>query len=390
MTSVASSAPAIQAAVEAIARDWASARPERQRRRELDPADFTRLVDAGFLLTGVPVEAGGIIESIPASTRAVAELLRTLAHADSSVALVAAMHPVVLATTGWLALPEAPPPYTDAWAAQRRWAFQTATEGAWWGTITSEPGSGGDMRKTKAVARRAEDGTFRLSGQKHFGSGSGITAFMMTTALPEREAEPDIFFIDMRGLPWDGSAGVTLTAPWDGFGMTATQSHAMLFADMPVQRVDWPDFGARTEAALPVGGFGACLFTAVIVGIVEEALATATRQLGTRYASLRPYEQVEWTRARTEGWLIEQAYEGMLRATETANGRGTLIGKTAIAELAESVLARLPKVVGGGAYSRQSPFGFWYEDVRALGYLRPPWGFAYDQLHAAAAPLPTD
>jgi hypothetical protein len=57
--------------------------------------------------------------------------------------------------------------------------------------------------------------------------------------------------------------------------------------------------------------------------------------------------------------------------------------KTAIAELAESVLHRISKVIGGGTFSRTSPFGYWYEDVRALGFLRPPWGLAYDQLYAA-------
>jgi hypothetical protein len=46
---------------------------------------------------------------------------------------------------------------------------------------------------------------------------------MLTVAVPDGEAAPDIFFVDMRGVPWDGSAGVTLTAAWDGHGMAATQ-----------------------------------------------------------------------------------------------------------------------------------------------------------------------
>jgi hypothetical protein len=54
----------------------------------------------------------------------------------------------------------------------------------------------------------------------------------------------------------------------------------------------------------------------------------------------------------------------------------------AIAELAESALARIGKVIGGGVYARTSPFGFWAEDVRALGFLRPPWGLAFDRLFA--------
>jgi hypothetical protein len=72
----------------------------------------------------------------------------------------------------------------------------------------------------------------------------------------------------------------------------------------------------------------------------------------------------------------------MLRAVEEERAalRNALLGKTAIAELAESALGRICKVIGGGTYSRTSPFGFWYEDVRALGFLRPPWGLAFDQV----------
>jgi hypothetical protein len=46
------------------------------------------------------------------------------------------------------------------------------------------------------------------------------------------------------------------------------------------------------------------------------------------------------------------------------------------------VLSRIAKVVGGGTFNRTSPFAFWYEDVRALGFLRPPWGLAFDQVFA--------
>jgi hypothetical protein len=85
-----------------------------------------------------------------------------------------------------------------------------------------------------------------------------------------------------------------------------------------------------------------------------------------------------------EHWLILQAYEGMLRSVETgAEGTtplGVLQGKTAIAELAESALGRICKVVGGGTFHRRSPLGHWFEDVRALGFLRPPWGLAYDRM----------
>jgi alkylation response protein AidB-like acyl-CoA dehydrogenase len=189
-----------------------------------------------------------------------------------------------------------------------------------------------------------------------------------------------MFVLDMRGVPWDGSAGVTLTAAWDGYEMAATQSHAVAFNEFPATRMAWPgQFRVIQEAT---GGFTQRCFTAVIVGVVEVALETARQQVAPRRDNLRPYERVEWSRAELEGWLIQQAYEGMLRAMEQDRDRRyhAIQAKTAIAELAESVLCRLSKVIGGGSFSRSSPFGYWYEDVRALGFLRPPWGLSYDQL----------
>jgi alkylation response protein AidB-like acyl-CoA dehydrogenase len=369
----------VLARLRALAAEFARERRERQLRRELARADFDRIREAGFLLTAVPREHGGLWEDTRRSLRPVADAVRTLAHGDPSVALVCAMHPGVLAI--WLIAPEAPPPVRDAWAAQRRQVFETARDGAWWGTIVSEPGTGGDITRTKAVARPAPSGEgYLITGQKGFGSGSGIMAFMVTTAVPAGEADADCFVLDMRQAPWDGSAGLTLSAAWDGHGMIATQSHAMAFRDVAATRLAWP--GTFLELAGPVGGVAGCLFAAVAVGIVESALESARRDLRARGAALRPYEQVEWARAELEGWLIRQAHEGMLRAVERDGGAplDVVQGKTAIAELAESALARICRVMGGGTFSRHSPYGFWLQDVRSLGFLRPTWGVAYDRL----------
>ena len=79
---------------------------------------------------------------------------------------------------------------------------------------------------------------------------------------------------------------------------------------------------------------------------------------------------------------LEQAYEGALRAIET-NVSGLLAAsraKVTIAMLAERCLGDLARVLGGASYAREAPFGQWAQDVRALGFLRPPWGLAYEQL----------
>jgi alkylation response protein AidB-like acyl-CoA dehydrogenase len=224
--------------ISALSAHFATERRERQQRRELVAADFARLREAGFHLMGVPAEHGGVWESVSRSTRPICEMLRTLAHGDSSVALVCAMHPAVL--NFWMATAQAPPPFQKTWDEQRRSIFRHVCEGAWWGTIASEPGTAGDISKTQARARTGQtEGTYLLTGQKNFGSGLGITSYMITVAIPDGETAPEMFVLDMRDVPWDGSAGVTLMAAWDGHGMAATQSHAMAFEEFPVSRMAW-------------------------------------------------------------------------------------------------------------------------------------------------------
>jgi alkylation response protein AidB-like acyl-CoA dehydrogenase len=379
-------------AVAAIAEGFSAQRGERQQRAGLDQADLDALAAAGLHRTGLPAERGGLWQDLATSTRPICEIYRTLARGDSSLALTTSMHPAVLAF--WLATPEVPEPHAAAWRRQREAIFDTVEAGAWWGTITSEPGSGGDVTRSRSTARRADgtaadggrgsagEATWRLSGEKHFGSGTGVTSYMLTTAVPESDDEPDWFYVPMAGEPLDGSAGITLVAPWDGHGMVATQSHALAFDDAPAVRSAWP--GHLPDLIDGAAPFFGLLFTAVVLGIVDEAVATARAQLAPRADSLRPYEQVEWSQAELEAWTMAQVFEGGLRAIESDRPAlgAALRTKMAAAQLAESCTARLCKVIGGGTFARRSPFGHWFEDVRALGFLRPPWALATDGLIA--------
>ena len=380
-------------AVTDLAGTFAAQRGERQMRDRLDAGDLDALAAAGLQRTGMPAERGGLWADLTTSTRSICEIYRVLARADSSLALTSSMHPAVLAF--WLATPQVPAPDTGAWQRQRDEIFATVEAGAWWGTITSEPGSGGDVAKTRSTARWVDGtgdgadaadeltgGGWRLSGQKHFGSGTGVTSYMLTTAVPEGGDEPDWFYVPTAGNPLDGTAGITMVAPWDGHGMRATQSHALTFDDAPAVRSAWPGhLGDLIAGAAPFFG---TLFTAIVLGIVDEAVATARAQLAPRADGLRAYEQVEWAQAELEAWTMAQAYEGALRAIESgrpASG-AALRAKVVGSQLAESCLGRLCKVLGGGTYARRSPFGHWFEDVRALGFLRPPWALAVDGLIA--------
>ena len=384
MVAVGTSWSALGREIDGIADEWRSQRAERQARRGLDRADFERLGECGLFLTAVPEQMGGLWHSVDRSTRPMCDSLRTLAAVDPSVALVTSMHLTVLGL--WLATSDDSRP---AWTAQRTAVIASAADGAQWGTITSEPGSGGDLLATAAQAQ-ADDGVdhplpgrgYRVSGDKHFGSGSGVTSFMITTAVPSGEDAPTIFVLDVRNRPFDGSAGLRLVAEWDGVGMAATQSHAMRLDECPAIRLAWD--GPVTDIMAAASPMVMSVFTAVVLGVFDEAIRTAKTQLANKTEALRPYERVEWSAAEMEHWLAVQAYEGALRAIECGTQdqamHAALRAKEAVAELAERSLRRLTHVIGGSTFSRRSPFAAWFEDVRALGFLRPPWGLAHDML----------
>lgn len=386
---------ALTDAIDELAAKWAADRPERQRRRHLERADFAALADAGYLRTMVPVEQGGMWAGVAQTARPLCTVLRTLAGADSSVALVSSMHPAVLSF--WMASPD---PDQPQWEAQRQAVAASALDGMQWGTVTSEPGSGGDIARTRATAEPLDAGSpaavpderspalsgdrYVLNGDKHFGSGLGVTDFMFTTARPRGEDDPAAFVLDVRGL--DLTAGpIAVIAEWDGAGMAATQSHAVRLHDAPATRLAW--HGTLPELQLANGGFVLALFTSVVLGVVDAAVHEAERVLAPRRDTLRPFEQLEWARAETDHWVAVAAFERLLATIERGDPaerlRAGLHTKLAVAELAESVLSRLTRVIGGGAYARRSPFAHWYEDVRALGFLRPPWALAYDNLMAS-------
>ncbi len=366
----------LTANIAAIVETFAAQRSERQSRQSLDSADFATLHDAGLTLFGVPAERGGLWQSVQESARPICDTYRTLARGDSCVALVAAMHPAVLSY--WMT---APSDLDGAdWRAQCDAIYDSVLAGDWWGTITSEPGSGGDITKSRATAKPLSSPLdFSLSGQKHFGSGSGVMSYMVTTAVPDGEDSADWFFVKTKDVCWDdANSGLKLVAEWDGHGMAATQSHAMEFINFPATRMAWTN--QLLEVAKRAGGFIGALFTAVIVGIVDEAMSTAGSIIKKK--NIGEFERVEWARTHTEYWLICQAMDGMLQAIETQDDprRDVLLGKTAVAELSETVMTRLCRVIGGGTFSRRSPFGYWFEDVRALGFLRPPWNLAFATL----------
>ena len=136
-----------------------------------------------------------------------------------------------------MATSEAPAPFDKAWDEQRRSIFRNVGAGAWWGTIASEPGTVGDIARTSATARRGPpDGVYLLTGQKNFGSGSGVTSYMITVAVLEGEITRTCSSWICEMCCGTGRRELRLRRP----GMATTQSHAFSFKEFPVTRMAWP------------------------------------------------------------------------------------------------------------------------------------------------------
>lgn len=361
--------------LDALIARWLPDRSSRMSRVALEKTDFDDLATAGLTLAGVPVSHGGLWLDSAQSAGPVARMLRKLAGVDPSLALVASMHSTVLLL--WLV--DADDAVPRGWAEQRDTVFDDVKSGHWFGTIASEPGIGGDIFATRATASMQPDGCWRMSGDKFMGSGSGVTSFMMTIACPQGEERPDIFLLDMRDLPWDGSRGLKLVRAWDGIGMAATQSHAFRFDTVQVERHGLQGRVLDLFPTIaPVIGY---MFSAVIMGILDAAAAEAKRSLGKRAERLSAFEQSAWIDADMQIWLAQQAFDGMSRSLGSDRaGPDVLHGKLAIADLSEKALGSLSHALGGSSLSKSSPFGQWMQDVRALGYLRPPRALSHARI----------
>ena len=170
-------------------------------------------------------------------------------------------------------------------------------------------------------------------------------------------------------------------------GMAATQSHAMRLDGAPAVRLAWNgQLDAITRAA---GPFVATLFTAVMLGVLDEAIAHRhASSCAPKADELRPT-------SRSSGHGPSRTTGSRCRRTKARCGRSSRAIRRPRSTPRCAPRKRSPSspstpccgshaCIGGGTFSRRSPFAHWFEDVRALGFLRPPWGLAYDQLFATS------
>jgi alkylation response protein AidB-like acyl-CoA dehydrogenase len=235
----------------------------------------------------------------------------------------------------------------------------------------TEPEAGSDATRIRTRARKAADGTWVISGRKHFITGGDQADFALVFAVtePERRARGGItaFLVD-AGTP--------------GFTVTRRQ-HTMSPYQNPVE-LTFEDVVVPGESILGREGYG---FYSAVKGINGARLQIAAAALGlaqffldrsmeyakTRIAFERPiganqyvqgmvvdsYAEVEQARLLVY-WLADAIDRGADGRKEAA------LAKLVATETVGRVADRAIQVHGGSGYMTELGLEAWYRDVRAM------------------------
>ncbi|MDQ4078695.1 MAG: acyl-CoA/acyl-ACP dehydrogenase [Chloroflexota bacterium] len=284
-------------------------------------------------------------------------------------------------------------------ATKRSWpehlyekVMRAATErGALVNSVASEPRLGSPSRggKPETVAIPTEDGGWRITGHKTFGSLAPVLDFIVVTATIQDGTDDVGRFMLERG------EGVHVKETWDAMGMRATGSHDMIFDGAyaePGSLLSRSGGGGEAssereeEAIVPTQNpFFALPVSAVYLGIATEAHEAAVRYARNRVplALGHPLSEVDAIRDKLADNERELRAARMMlydtaRRAEGCKGNmdeqlklDVYVAKHSATNNAVSVVDRAMRVVGGAALARGSILERAYRNVRA-GLLHPP------------------
>jgi alkylation response protein AidB-like acyl-CoA dehydrogenase len=341
-----------------IARELGPGFAERAARKDLTgefvTENYAELRQRRLFSAGVPETLGGG----GASHAELCEVLRELAHFCPSTALALSMHQHLLATAVWRHRHGQP-----AEALLRRIAE---------GELVLVSTGAGDWLESNGKAVRV-DGGYRVSAQKHFGSGCPAGDLAITSAPyddPEAGASVLHFPVPLT------APGVSIREDWDTLGMRATGSHTLVFDDVFVPeeaialkrpRSTWhPSWSVVLTVAPP-------LYMAPYVGAAEAAAdlarAHARQRAGDSHLP-RLVGEMENALAVARMGLREMvaAAAGYDFSPDLELASGALIRKTLVAQSVRAVVAKAVEIVGGAAYFRRNRLERLWRDVQAAQF----------------------
>ncbi|MNZ69599.1 Dibenzothiophene desulfurization enzyme C [compost metagenome] len=249
-----SDAEAIEIA-RALAADFAREAAQRDRERRLPVAELNAFSQSGLWGISVPKAYGGA----EVSYRTIAEVIKTIAAADPSLAQLPQNHLVIVDHIR-----------LDGTEEQKRHFFGLVLDGVRFGNAFSE-------RNSRTVADfetriEPESDGFRVNGQKFYSSGALLAHWVPTVAV-DAEKRPHLAFI-----PRD-TENLRVINDWSGFGQRTTASGTVLIENVKVPAshvVPVYNAFANPTAAGPISQF---LQAAIDAGIARGAIAETIAQV---------------------------------------------------------------------------------------------------------------
>jgi len=335
--------------------------------RRLSEATVRTMRSSRVLAAPVPRALGGL----GADLRVTAGLVRRVAQRAPSTALCLTMP---LGNAANARLGDDAVPLAQRTALQRGRAFiaESAVAGVILAVANSEPGSGGDLANTRTRARRDEDGTVRLTGQKSFATLGPDADYFLCSARAE-DGTLDAFFVS-RTAP-----GLTVGDDWDPLGMRPTASVGLTLDGAPATATFlYPGAIAGPNAR----HWSTLLMASVFLGIGEGALAAAV-ECAPRTSS--------WARTTlAECALSLDAAAGFIDAVAHEETTPCTAGyaercrraKSFAARTSVEVSSRCMMIAGGRGYRAEHAVARALLDAAAGPLLRPPLPQAMDAIAA--------
>lgn len=372
--------PSLLETAAALVEGWA----EREKQANDDgslsmPAStLAELRSSGLLAAPMPVEFGGWDVSLAET----AEAVRRVARRAPSTALALVM-PLGNAATTRIPAVTVPPCRRSVLVEGQRWIAAQVLRGKILAVANSEPGAGGDLSNTKTIARRGDDGVYRLTGRKSFATFGRDADYYLCAARRldgQMTTGPvDGFFVARS------ASGLTVDDRWNPVGMRPTASVGLALAE------------AEAEAILGYPGclegvsarhWSTVLFAAVFLGLAEGALregvaAAPAESIWARAALAEAALNLDAAEAFVEAVAREDRYPMPGDLRERANRAKTFVARQAV-----EIATKAAMVAGGRCYRPDHPVFRFLCDALAGPLLRPPLTRAMDAIALKLFPPP--
>ncbi|WP_062349611.1 acyl-CoA dehydrogenase family protein [Herbidospora yilanensis] len=326
---------------------------------ELSAQTFAEIRAAGLPSFVIPREYGGGGATLPAASA----VIRALASADASAALILTMH--YIHATRLLTPPDPPEATRDLarWLAVNEGLVNFASSEGFSGA----PSRGGPIR---TVAVEGPDGSWTLTGHKRYVTGSLVLDRLFVSATAGE-------VVRTFDVPAD-APGVRIEPTWDTFGLRGTASHDVFLTEVTVPA------GAVAAAYDPdpppelihtFGVWWSLLLASIHLGIAEAARRVALDFAAGPRSDGRPGTRAEQPRTQEHAARVELALlqarvllADTLRRPDPPLAMAT---KLLVHGHASDAVDHATRLVGGASVWNDNPLARHHRDLR-VALFNPP------------------